>query len=134
LVNDDFCFEVVLVDISTDGILGLDFLKRNKCLVDISSVKMYVEGTVPELQLEGHLGFFRVSLKETISIPPQSEIICPGQLLAPADVIFQGSLVIEGVKSFRKAAWLCLQVFFYRTWRNVIVRLLCLTTNPQPDS
>jgi hypothetical protein len=41
LGNHDFSFEAVVADISTDSVPGLDFLKRNKCLVDISS-KLYV--------------------------------------------------------------------------------------------
>lgn len=40
---------IVVVDISVDGILGLDFLKWNKCLVDVVLVKMYVEGIEYEL-------------------------------------------------------------------------------------
>jgi hypothetical protein len=39
LGNHDFSFEAVVADISTDGILGLAFLKCNKCLVVISSAK-----------------------------------------------------------------------------------------------
>lgn len=33
------------------------------------------------LDLQGNIGCFRVSLCETISIPPRSEIISPGQML-----------------------------------------------------
>lgn len=67
---------IVVVDISVDGILGLDFLKQNKCLVDVVLVKMYVEGIEYELQIKGYLGCFRVSLKEIICIFFRSEMVC----------------------------------------------------------
>eukprot|EP00105_Crassostrea_gigas_P001492 XP_011413701.1 PREDICTED: uncharacterized protein LOC105318343 [Crassostrea gigas] len=40
--NSEFEVTTVVADISADGILGLDFLKQNKCLVDVASAKMYV--------------------------------------------------------------------------------------------
>lgn len=64
--SSEFEVTTVVADINTDGILGLDFLKRNKCLVDVASAKMYVEGTEHELQIKGHLGCFSVSLIKTM--------------------------------------------------------------------
>lgn len=65
-------FEAIVAHIGVNGILGLDFLKQNKCLVSVSlHGKMYVGGIENELQLEGHLGCFRVSLQEIILIPPR---------------------------------------------------------------
>lgn len=40
---------IVVVDINIDGILGLDFLKKNRCLVDVVLVKMYIEELEYEL-------------------------------------------------------------------------------------
>jgi hypothetical protein len=51
-----FTHDVVITDISTERILGLDFLKQHKCLVDVSLGKLYVGGMEHELQLQGHLG------------------------------------------------------------------------------
>jgi hypothetical protein len=34
-----------------------------------------------KLELQGNLGCFRVSLCETISVPPRSEMVCSGQVL-----------------------------------------------------
>jgi hypothetical protein len=56
-----FNHKVVIDDISTEGILDLDFLKHHKCLVDVSLGKLYVGGMEHELQLQGHLGCFNVS-------------------------------------------------------------------------
>lgn len=45
IANSEFEFTAEVADINTDGILGLYFLKKNICLVDVASAKMYVEGT-----------------------------------------------------------------------------------------
>lgn len=42
------CFDF-LIYINIDGILGLDFLKKNRCLVDVVLVKMYIEELEYEL-------------------------------------------------------------------------------------
>jgi hypothetical protein len=70
-------------------------------------------------------------LKETISNLPQSEIICPGQLLAPVDVICQGPLVIEACEKFQKSGKALLARSLIEPGENVTVRLMNLTTNPQ---
>lgn len=50
----------------------LDFLQTNQCLVDVCKTRMYVHVVEHELDLQGNIGCFRVSLCETISIPPRS--------------------------------------------------------------
>lgn len=78
--NSEFEFTIVVADINTDGILSLDFLKKNRCLVDVASAKMYIGESEHELQMKGHLGCFNVSLKETVYQPPRSEMVCPDSL------------------------------------------------------
>ncbi|XP_061190281.1 uncharacterized protein LOC133198159 [Saccostrea echinata] len=92
---------------------------------------MYVGGTEHELQLECHLGCFRVSLKETISIPPRSEKIRPGQLLAPSDMNCQGPLEMEAYEKFQKSGKALLARSLIDPGDDVMVRLMNLSSNPQ---
>lgn len=71
----EFKFTTVVTHINTDEIYGLDFLKKNRCLVDVSSAKMYTGESEHELQLKGNFGCFIDSLKETVCLPPSSKMI-----------------------------------------------------------
>lgn len=66
LGSQEFKTEAVIANIKADGIIGLDFLQTNQCLVDVCKTKMYVHGVEHELELQGNIGCFRVSLCETI--------------------------------------------------------------------
>lgn len=85
--NSEFKFTTVVAHSNTDGILGLNFLKKNRCLVDVASAKKYIRESENELQLKGHLGCFNVSLRETECLPPRSETICPDPLSLPSNLI-----------------------------------------------
>lgn len=71
----EFKFTTVVTHINTDEIYSLDFLKKNRCLVDVSSAKMYTGESEHELQPKGNFGCFIVSLKETVCLPPSRKMI-----------------------------------------------------------
>lgn len=77
----EFSTQAMVANIKADGILSFGFLQTNQCLVDVCKTRMYVHGVEHKLDLQRSIGCFRVSLCETISIPPISEIICPCQML-----------------------------------------------------
>lgn len=81
LGSQEFETQAVIANIKADGIIGLDFFQKNECLVNVCKTKMYVRGIEHELEMQRNIGCFRVSLCETISIPPKSEMVCPGQVL-----------------------------------------------------
>ena len=126
-----FTHDVVIADISTEGILGLDFLKQHKCLVDVSLGKLYVGGMEHELQLQGHLGCFNVSLKETITIPPMSEMICPGRLLLPSDKIISEALMVEANERFQKSGKALVARSLINAKEDVALRLMNVSSQPQ---
>lgn len=100
--NSEFEFTIVVADINTDGILSLDFLKKNRCLVDVASAKMCIGESEHELQLNGHLGC--VSLKETVCLPPSSEMICSDPLSLPSNEQKRKHIIMcapEGAKKLR---------------------------------
>lgn len=78
--NSEFEFTTVVADINTNGILGFDFLRKNRCLVDQASAKMYIGESEPGLKLKGRLACFNVSLNEIVCPPSTSEMISPDPL------------------------------------------------------
>ena len=72
--------EMVVADIDVDGILGLDFLKKNNCTVDMSKNIITVKGRKCKMNVEGKIGCYRISVSETINIPSMSEVIIEGKV------------------------------------------------------
>ena len=75
-----FYHDVVADGLTTEGILGLDFLEVNKCSIDVGSRQLKCAGahlTEPlssGTSVEASLGQCAVLLAETIRIPPSSEL------------------------------------------------------------
>lgn len=81
LGNCHSVLEVVIADLTVDGILGLDFLKNNRCTIDLEKgVLVWDQQKIP-IVLHGLLGVYRVVAKDSISIAPRSEVVCPGRVL-----------------------------------------------------
>jgi hypothetical protein len=70
--------EAVIADLPIDGILDLDFMQSQGCVIDLeSNVMRYANQELP-LYFEDHTGWFRVTVKEDISIQPGREMIVKG--------------------------------------------------------
>ncbi|CAG2248643.1 unnamed protein product [Mytilus edulis] len=41
--KEKFILEAVVTDLQVDGILGLDFMKKNKCLIDVSATVLHID-------------------------------------------------------------------------------------------
>ncbi|CAC5359449.1 unnamed protein product [Mytilus coruscus] len=41
--KEEFISEAVVTDLQVDGILGLDFMKKNKCLIDVSANLLHID-------------------------------------------------------------------------------------------
>lgn len=75
--------EAVVANLKADGILGLDFMKRNHCKVDVSNEVLDVNGHDKRMTIEGLLGCYRITAAKTVSITPRSELIVPGKVCVP---------------------------------------------------
>jgi hypothetical protein len=61
--------EAVIADLPMDGILDLDFMQSQRCVIDLeSNVMRYVNQELP-LYFEDHTGWFRVTVKEKRCVP-----------------------------------------------------------------
>ena len=73
--------EFVVADISVEGILGMDFLQKNDCVIDIVKRKLILKDDIAvPLEFLGSFGCFRVISTDTTSIPPQSEVLIKGKV------------------------------------------------------
>ncbi|CAG2252736.1 unnamed protein product [Mytilus edulis] len=51
--KEKFILEAVVTDLQVDGILGLDFMKKNKCLIDGSSIRLHIDNVKVPLCVQG---------------------------------------------------------------------------------
>ncbi|CAC5377602.1 unnamed protein product [Mytilus coruscus] len=51
--KEKFTSEAVVTDLQVDGILGLDFMKKNKCLIDVSSYLLHIDNFRVPLIFQG---------------------------------------------------------------------------------
>ena len=76
--------EMVVADIDVDIILGLDFLRKHNCKIDVTEETLSIQDKVSKLKLAGKLGCYRVTMSETVEIPPMTEMIIEGKVSTPA--------------------------------------------------
>ena len=94
-----FKHEFVIADhITTEAILGLDFLESNKCVLDLANEKMYIQNKLVPLQLlqtYNESQCLKVTVEETVTMPPCSEM----ELMVHVDTMQQGTWLVEGTDS-----------------------------------
>ena len=82
-----FQHEILFADITQKGILGFNFMMKNKCNVMISRSWLKVKGEEIPCHMSNNIQstFYRVALVENVSIPARSEIIVAGKPLDKLD-------------------------------------------------
>ena len=72
---------MVIADIDISGVLGYDFLYENAVSINIRDGSLALNEDMIQCELESELpSVFRVTLSETVTIPPNSEIIVQGKI------------------------------------------------------
>ncbi|XP_053373939.1 uncharacterized protein LOC128546704 [Mercenaria mercenaria] len=77
-------WDVAVADIDIDAIIGLDFLKAQKCQVDAVSDTLTIHGQTCKLRLAGKIGYYSVYMSEKVNIPPFPEVIVKGKVSVPS--------------------------------------------------
>ena len=91
---------VFVAELTVDGVIGLDFMMANSCVVDTCNKSMLIgKETVPFITL-GHIGCYKIALADTIRIPPRSAIITKGNICTPKQVKLSGEGVVEPDETF----------------------------------
>ncbi|XP_056022110.1 uncharacterized protein LOC130054993 [Ostrea edulis] len=67
--------EVVVADITVDGILGLDFLKTCNGAIDFETSSLKLNNENCHFSWEGTLSCYRVTANSDICIPPRSKVV-----------------------------------------------------------
>lgn len=73
--------KMVIADIDVSGVLGYDFLYENAVSINVRDGSLALNGSKVQCELESELpSVFRVTLSETITIPPNTEVIVRGKV------------------------------------------------------
>ena len=99
-VSKSSCFmDVIIADIDNEVILGLDFLEKNNCKIDIAQGSLVIQNESIKLDRIGYVGCSRVVAKEMVQIPPRSEKIINASMTD--STLEKGRLcIIEPAESF----------------------------------
>ena len=71
---------VIVADVESDIILGLDFLKNEKGHIDIETNSLILRGKKYPLNCNGSLGCYRTIIAEKVTVPARAEVIVPGKV------------------------------------------------------
>lgn len=78
-------------------ILDLDFLLKFDGVIDVPNHILKIGDNSISMIQKGHIGCFRVSMTDTIHIPPRSEIITNCNVCIPdKERLSEGVSIIEG--------------------------------------
>jgi len=79
-------------------------LKESKSYISCANGELKIGHEYSPLMWEGTLGCYRVSMMDTVSIPPQSELICEGRIRVAKDQQLPKDLYIaEASEKFSKS-------------------------------
>ena len=99
-VSKSSCYmEVIIADIDNEAILGLDFLERNNCKIDIAQGNLMIQDETIKLDHVGYVGCSRIVAKDMVQIPPRSQRIIKASMTD--STLEEGRLcIIEPAESF----------------------------------
>ena len=81
-VADYLCYlDVVIANIDNELILGLDFLKKMNCRIDVAKETLDIQDRSVKLDSLGYIGCSRIIARDMIQIPPRSEKIIQGKMI-----------------------------------------------------
>ncbi|PJE78522.1 hypothetical protein CI610_02538 [invertebrate metagenome] len=126
------CFEAVVAKISTDGLLGLDFMKSKNGVVDLKKGCLTIDEEEVDMRYEGSLGCYRVCCSEKIIVPAHSEVLVPGKVCKPVEKeIRTDSLLVEGLAKFMQSDRALIARSLVRNEPVIPIRLMNLKEEPQ---
>ena len=80
-IDNQVIHQLMLVaDVEIPVVLVFDNMNKNKCVIDVSSHTMQLNNQCIPCQLEGQVpSLFRITVRENVTIPSQSEMIIPAK-------------------------------------------------------
>jgi hypothetical protein len=92
--------DVLVADLGNDGILGMDFLLKGSCIVDLKQLQIRCKDEIVCCRTENSRPLCaKVTLQKTVVIPAGEEII------VPAKIVKHGGEAISGTGMMEPAQW-----------------------------
>ena len=74
--------KMVVAPVEAPAVLGLDFLRAHRCILDVDGCTLWVGGAVHACRsITDMPACYRISMTETVVVPPRSEMIISGGVL-----------------------------------------------------
>ena len=74
--------KMVVAPVEAPAVLGLDFLRAHRCILDVDGCTLRVGGAVHACRsITDMPACYHISMTETVVVPPRSEMIIPGVVL-----------------------------------------------------
>jgi hypothetical protein len=124
--------EMIIADLSVDGILGLDFFVKYEAIINMRTHKVEISGIEHSIHLEGMAHEYKIALVNRVVIPPRSKIMIEGKICAGLD----GGLPVKiGLakpsEKFRKSDSALLARALVRRQETVPLRIMNLSSTNQ---
>ena len=131
LGNHVFEHEILLAEIKDAAILGMDFLSKHGIDVLFSKGCIKVKGdTIPCFTHKSDTNCCRISVSETVEIPPESEMIIKGQTIGPVEYNSVG-IVESSDKFVEKTGLLVAKAVVQQNSNIVPLRVANFSTEPK---
>ncbi|CAG2223534.1 unnamed protein product [Mytilus edulis] len=131
LGNYIYHHNVLVADISNEGIIGMDFLVTHDCDVLLSQNKLKIKGEIIQCYhyASSAKTCYRVAMQETVDVPPNSEMIVSGESDEP---IFRGlaGLIEPNEKFMEKNGLLVARSIVHPEMYNIPLRIINLNKEP----
>ena len=96
--------DLIVANIENDLIVGLDFLKKMDCKIDVAEGT--IQGQTKQLDCLGYVGCSRIIASEMVQIPPLSERLISGTMVE-SSLNKDKLCIIEPSESFLKKKRKC---------------------------
>ena len=119
----------IVADIASPAILGFDFFKINKCFLDASKACIWLNGQLVGCQARRDAtSAFKVKLRETVTIPPLSEMIVSARV--DGHPSYTCAVIEPSEKLLQKKPVLIAKAVVDPSGRNVHLRVMNLQDDP----
>ena len=130
LINGkSYSTEILVADITSPGVLGMNFLQRHNVSTNFSKGEFTIDGAIHFLERETLARSFQVTVARTVHIPPYSESIVPMRAMR-AHVLKGHNYVLQPLRRFGEQTGAALGSTLVKSCSGAIPALV---VNPTPE-
>ena len=124
-----FHLPAIVANINTEVVIGLDFMQKFSCNLNLKECTLTTEDTVINCFMRGKMGCFRIAAAETVSIPSNNEMVILGNI-ASKGICQENIGVIEPNEELIERKSVLSGRVLAKANERVPVRLMNPTSNP----